>query len=109
LSPVNFAIASPIESVDIPLPVNRGEIGVALTNQATVKSYTIIFGKHSGGGIFAVHFNKGSNQGGLLIADGYGNNARRAAIYRDLEITQDFKSLLSSKQDGNAKSKSITQ
>ena len=96
LSPVKFLIARPLGNQEIPAAINKGELGIALTNATKKGMYTVAFGKHPNGAIFAVDYNAKDNRGGLIIADGYGNKAGNAELYRDLTVRDDYKALLAS-------------
>lgn len=94
LLPLKNSVARKYGVAELANSVNRGQFGIVLENQAKSGSFTVGFGRHHSGSIYAIHFNQSTNSGRILIANAYGNDAVPSAYIKDLEIKSDYQLLL---------------
>jgi major membrane immunogen (membrane-anchored lipoprotein) len=92
LKPASFAFAVNMkEEQGVPKVVNKGELGVALTNHDQAGSKTAIAGMYPQGTLFAVHFNPRTHKGAIKIADAQGGKAGDLAALEDFDYSDKMK------------------
>lgn len=109
LMPVSFSIAvNQKENVGIPKVLNKGELGVALTNHDKVGDKVSIAGMYTQGSLFAVIINSQTHKGVMYMADATGNKAAAIAALVDFDYSakmkQVFESLSSQKPNDTSNS-----
>lgn len=90
--PLQNSVVIDISKLDqVPSIVNKGELGVALTNNHILGSKVAIMGMYSQGSIFALHFNKDTHIAAYKESDGQGGRARDAMVLENFDYSPKMK------------------
>lgn len=78
----------------VPSVLNKGELGVALTNQHNLGSKVAIMGMSTGGSLFAVHFNPLTHKAAYKGSNAQGGQARDLAVLEDFDYSDKMKAVM---------------
>jgi hypothetical protein len=78
----------------VPAIVNRGELGIALTNNHNLGSKVAVMGMFTQGSLYAVHFNPSTGKGAYKQSDVQGGNARNMALFENFDYSPKMKAVM---------------
>jgi hypothetical protein len=93
-SPLASAAFVDVSKLDkVPYNLNKGELGVALTNNHNLGSKVAFMGVTEGGSLHAVHFNPDSQdrKGALKASNSQGGQARNLAVFENFDYSPKMK------------------
>ena len=74
--------------------LNKGELGIALTNNHNLGSKVAVMGMYSQGTHYAVHFNPTTGKGAYKESNGQGGRARNLAFFQDFDYSDKMKAVI---------------
>ncbi len=103
--PVSHAVFEDVSKLSkVPDVLNKGELGIALTNNHNLGSKVAVMGRKPNGSLFVVHFNPNerdqsgrlTGRGALKGSDAQGENARDMAVFMNFDYSVKMKNVLNS-------------
>ncbi|OFW87003.1 MAG: hypothetical protein A3J37_08910 [Alphaproteobacteria bacterium RIFCSPHIGHO2_12_FULL_45_9] len=92
--PLVNAVFLDVSKLDkVPAVLNKGELGIALTNAHKLGSKVAFMGMAQGGSLYAVHFNPNSSnhKGSLIGANAQGGQAANLAVFENFDYSDKMK------------------
>lgn len=103
--PVSHAVFEDVSKLNkVPDVLNKGELGIALTNNHNLGSKIAVMGRKPNGSLFVVHFNPNerdqsgrlTGRGALKGSDAQGENAKNMAFFVNFDYSDKMKMVLNS-------------
>lgn len=98
----NAAFVDVSKEEKVPVLLNQGDLGIALSNNHNLGSKVAVMGIMSQGSLYAVHFNPTTHKGAYKESDAQGGGFRDLAVFENFDYSPKMKAVMQQLADAKA-------